>query len=197
MMGMNINGDDIANLLYLFLLLIFVGGWLFRARGQQRSKALRHAISWLQIFAVAVIAAFLWDDIRSDVPSQAYVTESGAIAVPRAYDGHYYLTAEIDGEKVRFLVDTGASDIVLSRGDAERLGIDTDGLLFSGRAGTANGQVRTAPVWLKTFQVGDILDRDVRANVNDGSMEISLLGMDYLRRFDRIEITGDQLVLER
>lgn len=194
---MGIPGDSIANLIYLLLLLLFVGGWLARGRFAGRSHAFRHAGSWIVIFAVAVLAAALWDDIRSDVPQQAFIAESGAIEVPRAPDGHYYLTAEVQGEPVRFLVDTGATDVVLTRRDAERIGIDTAELLFSGRAGTANGQVRTAPVWLETFQVGPMSDRDVRAHVNEGEMSTSLLGMAYLRRYDRIEIADNRLILER
>lgn len=190
-------GDSIAHLVYLILLLLFVGGWVARGRFRGRSQAFRHAGSWILIFAVAIVGAALWDDIRSDVQPQAFVTDAGAIAVPRARDGHYYLTAAIDGQRVRFLVDTGATDIVLSRSDAERVGIDTGGLVFSGRAGTANGEVRTAQVWLDTFEVGPLTDRDVRAQVNGGEMGVSLLGMDYLRRFARIEITGERLILER
>ena len=190
-------GDSIANLVYLLVLLLFVGGWVARGRFQDRGTAFRHAGSWILIFAVVIVAAALWDDIRSDVPQQAVVTDAGAIAIPRAGDGHYYLTAEVDGERVRFMVDTGATDIVLSRDDAARVGIDTRDLVFSGRAGTANGEVRTALVWFETFEVGPLLDRDVRAQVNSGEMGVSLLGMDYLRRFARIEISGDRLILER
>lgn len=190
-------GDSIANLVYLLLLLLFVGGWVARGRFAGRTQALRHAGSWVVIFAIAVLGAALWDDIRSDLPRKALVTEEGAVEIPRARDGHYYLTAAIDGEEVRFLVDTGATDIVLTRGDAERAGIDTRRLMFTGRAGTANGEVTTAPVWLDTFEVGPLVDRGVRAQVNSGEMDVSLLGMDYLRRFARIEITGDRLLLER
>jgi aspartyl protease family protein len=194
---MPMTGDSIANLVYLLLLLLFVGGWAARGRFEGRTKAFRHAGSWVVIFAVAVLGAALWDDIRSDVPRNAIVTESGAVEIPRAADGHYYLMATVDGERVRFLVDTGATDIVLTRGDAERVGIDTGGLVFTGRAGTANGTVQTAPVWLRSFEVGTLTDWDVRAQVNAGEMDTSLLGMDYLRRFARIEIAGDRLVLER
>ena len=64
--------------------------------------------------------------------------------------------------------------------------------MFSGRAGTANGMVRTAPVWLENIEVGPMIDRDVRAQVNAGDMDVSLLGMDYLRRYASIEIAGER-----
>ncbi|MBM9594375.1 retropepsin-like aspartic protease family protein [Roseitranquillus sediminis] len=190
------SGYDVGHVAYLVLLLILVGGWLATRRTNLR-QLLRHASSWAVIFTLAIVGASLWTDIRRDLPSQATVTQSGAIEVARAYDGHYYLTLGVNGTPVNFMVDTGATDIVLSRHDAERAGIDADRLMFTGRAGTANGTVATAPVRLDELTLGPLADHDVRAQVNAGEMDLSLLGMAYLQRFARIEITGDRLVLER
>ena len=76
-------------------------------------------------------------------------------------------------------------------------GIDTDGLAYVGRANTANGTVRTAPVRLDRLSIGPIEDHDLRAVVNEGSMSESLLGMDYLQRYSSVEIGGGKLVLSR
>ena len=62
---------------------------------------------------------------------------------------------------------------------------------------TANGPVRTAPVRLEDVALGPFHDRDVRAFVNEGEMSKSLLGMEYLNRFARLEINGGRLILER
>jgi aspartyl protease family protein len=78
-----------------------------------------------------------------------------------------------------------------------RAGIDFDKLVFSGRAYTANGMVDTAPVTLDTVQLGPVTETDVRAVVNGTDMQDSLLGMTYLRRFDRLEISNGRMVLER
>ena len=94
-----------------------------------------------------------------------------------------------------FVVDTGATEIVLSRADAKRAGIAMDDLLFFGRANTANGVVETAPVRLDRLSLGDQEARNIRAFVNGGEMEGSLLGMAYLNRFSRIEISGNELRL--
>ena len=119
------------------------------------------------------------------------------IEVPRAPDGHYYLIMEINEVPVRFVVDTGASDMVLAEQDAIRAGVDMDRLIFSGRALTANGMVETAPVRLDQVALEGVVDTGVRAVVNAGQMEESLLGMAYLDRFDRIAIADGQLVLTR
>ena len=125
------------------------------------------------------------------------VVAGDRIEVPRAPDGHYYLTVEIEGVPVRFVVDTGASQIVLSQSDAERIGLDTKSLAYLGRAYTANGEVRTAPVRLESLVVGPVRHENLRAVVNQGEMGQSLLGMEYLQRFSSIEITGGRLVLTR
>ena len=134
---------------------------------------------------------------RDVAPRQLVLDGGGRIEVPRAFDGHYYLSARVNGAVIDFVVDTGATDIVLTRDDAERAGIPLGSLAFTGQARTANGVVRTAPVRLNEVRMGDLADQDVRAVVNDGEMEQSLLGMSYLNRFSRIEISGDRLVLER
>ena len=79
---------------------------------------------------------------------------------------------------------------------ARDLGIDPEGLAYTGRAVTANGEVRTAFVRLPEMRLGDLVDRDVPAQVNAGKMDGALLGMDYLGRF-RIQIDNQRMVLER
>ena len=87
--------------------------------------------------------------------------------------------------------------MVLTLQDAERAGVELEDASFFGRANTANGQVRVAPVTLDAVTLGEVTDRGVRASVNEGDMDASLLGMSYLQRFDRIEISNGKLVLVR
>jgi aspartyl protease family protein len=112
-------------------------------------------------------------------------------------NGHYYLEAQVNGVPVTFTVDTGATDLVLSREDARRAGIDPDDLAYLGAADTANGTVRTARVTLEQVALEGIVDRDVRAVVTDGDLDASLLGLSYLHLFSRIEIADGALVLTR
>lgn len=189
---------DIAQLMFLSLLGGALVWGLVRNREFGLRKLLTGATSWAVIFAVVIIAAGLWEDIRRhNLPRQSVIASEGRIVVPRSRDGHYYLTLRINNTPVRFVVDTGASDIVLSHSDAERVGLDLADLAYVGRARTANGEVRTAPVRLDTIEAGSIADRNVPAWVNSGDMDDSLLGMSYLQRWDSIEIRGGELVLTR
>lgn len=190
--------DNTASLIYLVLLGCAVGGWFFMAGRDSIGKTLQMAAIWGFIF-VGVIAAYgLWNDVqRQTLNNQVLQLGEGQISVPRQPDGHYYLTLELNGANIRFVVDTGATDMVLTRTDAERAGLNPDELNFIGVANTANGQVRTAPVRIDTVRLGDITDTNVRASVNDGEMFGSLLGMGYLERWGHISISGGELRLTR
>ncbi|MGC1502875.1 MAG: TIGR02281 family clan AA aspartic protease [Sulfitobacter sp.] len=189
---------DTGNLIYLIVLLVMVGGWFFMQSREGLNKTLQYGAVWAMIFIGAAAAVGLWQDISRDARTPQFsVAGSDQIIVPRARDGHYYLTAKVNDAAVRFVVDTGATDMVLTQADANRAGLDPASLAYLGRANTANGEVRTALVRLDHVQLGDVTDKDVAAVVNEGQMAQSLLGMGYLQRWGRIEITGGELILTR
>lgn len=188
---------SVLNLIYLILLLLFIGGGTLMAFRGQMGAMLRQATSWALLFALVVIGYGVFNDQRSPLPRQASFAETGRVEIPRSRDGHYHVVLDVNGAPIEFIVDTGASDMVLSRQDAMRAGIDPGNLMFSGIAQTANGRVETAPVRLREVRLGAIEDENVRAVVNGGEMRRSLLGMSYLNSFDRIEINGGRLILER
>lgn len=177
---------------------VVIAWYLFvQNRGALRSL-LRHAAMWVFIFGTIVVGYGLWTDTQfAGLPRQSVFATEGRVEVPRSMDGHYHVTLRINGIAVPFVVDTGASDMVLSRADAQRVGIDPDALVFTGLANTANGQVQTAPVRLVEVKLGEIHDEYVPAIVNNGDMRRSLLGMSYLGRFERIEISDNRLILVR
>lgn len=193
---MSLSSDDMTRAVYLLILLVAVGGWVAVEYRTRIGFALRTALAWGMIFLGVAAGYGLWMDISQDFSPRQMVTERGEISVERSQDGHYYLTLDIDGTAIRFMADTGATNMVLSRADAERLGLDPGNLTYTGVAQTANGQVRTARVTLEQVQLGPFQDSKVRAYVNDGQMEMSLLGMDYLGRF-RISLDRGQMLISR
>ncbi|MFP7673232.1 TIGR02281 family clan AA aspartic protease [Marivita sp. S0852] len=189
---------DYGNLAYLVLLGSVLVFWFFVQNRQSLNKTLQHGAAWGLIFLGVIAAVGLWGDIRQTVlPQQMVLDETGRIEVPRSPDGHYYLTLDINSEPIRFVVDTGATGMVLTLDDAMRIGLSEEDLIFYSEAMTANGPVRTAPVRLDDVALGPFRDQSVRAFVNEGEMSKSLLGMDYLNRFNRLEISGGRLILER
>ncbi|MES2844448.1 MAG: TIGR02281 family clan AA aspartic protease [Pseudomonadota bacterium] len=190
------DNDTLGRMVYLVLLLAAVGGWVLVEYRTRLGQFLRVTMAWVLIF-VGVMAGFgLWSDLRSTLLPRQMVTETGEIEIPRAADGHYYVTLNVNGTPVQFMADTGATNMVLNAADADRLGIDRDSLVFAGEAMTANGTVRTARIKLPLVELGPFAEQDFPAWVNEGDMEGSLLGMEYLGLY-RVEIADDRMVLRR
>lgn len=187
---------EIGRLAFLGLLLVAIGGYTVLSYRGRLGEMLQHAALWGLILLGAVAVVGLWDDIRHTVAPVQRV-QNGVIEVPRAPDGHYYVTAGVNGTPIRMILDTGATDMVLSREDAEAAGIDLAGLTYFGQAATANGRVRIAPVRLDSIELGPVVDRNFRAYVSEGEMPGSLMGMAYLQNFSKIEIKDGALVLTR
>ncbi len=191
-------GDQLANLLYLSVLGLVIGGWVFASARHNWGQMAQYAAIWGFIFLGVIVAVVIWSDIRDTVLGRQVIFDNGArVEIPLANDGHYHITIDVNNVDVEFIIDTGATDIVLSQQDAMRVGLDIGGLSYTGRAFTANGQVETAPIFLEAMTLGDFTDRNVFAVVNRGLMQTSLLGMQYLQRFDHIEIRDGRLILTR
>ncbi len=187
------NGESYGQLIYLGLLLVSIGGWILVEYRSRLGEAARVAAAWALIIIGLMAGYGLWNDLRGDMMQ---TQTAGTVAIPRSDDGHYYPRLMVNGEAITFMADTGASGIVLSQDDAKTLGIDLEGLQYTGTAQTANGTVRTARVRLESVVFGPFQDEGVSAYVNDGEMDGSLLGMDYLGRFS-ISIAADEMVLTR
>jgi aspartyl protease family protein len=113
--------------------------------------------------------------------------------------GHFIAETTVNGEKVRMLVDTGASFVSLSAKDAETLGLRPGGRDLTYRVSTANGVVKAAPVHLREVQVGEVSLRNVQALVPEpgGGPPVSLLGMSFLSRLAGFEIVQHKLILRQ
>ncbi len=139
-----------ARIFYLVLLGAFLLVYLFSAYRHRLGQALQHAAIWVLIFVGAVIAIGFWEPLTGQLyVDRAVPVGKDTLAFRRAQDGHFYATAAVNGQPVRFMVDTGASDLVLTEADARAAGIDTDRLNYVLPTFTANGQTMSAPVRLE------------------------------------------------
>lgn len=189
---------DIPRFVYLVGLLLLVSGGFFAAYRHRLGQGLQHAAIWALIFLGVVIAYGFRDILGTQLTRAPVVTlDADTIALRRGADGHFHATVEVNGRSIPFLVDTGATDIVLSADDARRAGLDPERLVYSRRAATANGVVALAPVTLDSVALGPFQDRNVPASVNSGQQPGSLLGLRYLDRFARWRVEGDRMILER
>ncbi len=131
-------------------------------------------------------------------PEDQAVRETGGgyeLVVSNRRGGHFLVTAVVDGVTIEFLVDTGASTVILSPADARRLGFQQDYLDFTERFQTVNGVIEGAPVTLHEVRMGELELDDVDASVVRSQMSKSLLGMTFLNRLDSYEVVENRLIL--
>jgi len=102
--------------------------------------------------------------------------------------------AFVNGAPVRFLVDTGATLVVLTLKDAAAAGLGRNDLVFSMSTSTANGVARAAPVRLRELRINQLSVNDVSAAVVE-NLNISLLGQSFLTQLDGYEMRDGVLTL--
>lgn len=123
--------------------------------------------------------------------------ESSAVAIITADGrGQFFTSGEVNGNSMRFLVDTGASSVVLPRSFAVRAGVALGNAQSVG-VSTANGRVRAGKVMLNTVRVGGVTANMVEAIVmEDAQLPVALLGMSFLKR-TTMKNEGDRLTLSQ
>jgi aspartyl protease family protein len=128
----------------------------------------------------------------SPPPPPAYPTET---ILKRADNGHFYVDAEVNGQLVHFVVDTGAGITALTKADAQRVGIAFSPNEFTVIGRGASGDVRGQEVTINRLAIAQKEAWDIRAVVLDDGLDVSLLGQNYLSRIGKVEIAGDQMTL--
>lgn len=133
---------------------------------------------------------------RNDTRANMAV-RSGRTVLKANKQGHFVTRAYINNKPIRVLVDTGATIIALSYEDAKRLGLRPKKSDFTDPVSTANGRTYFAPAKLRTVRVGQAEERNVPASIAPkGMLNVTLLGMSYLKELKRFEIRDGKLILE-
>ena len=110
--------------------------------------------------------------------------------------GHFITRADINGQPIVIMVDTGATMVALKYEDAELLDLIPLPGDFTHTTRTANGTGRVAPVTLDTVRIGEVNIFDIRGSIAEpGKQHITLLGMSFIRKLGRFEMRGRELVL--
>jgi aspartyl protease family protein len=175
---------------------------------------LLEAMQWGALALGIVAVVYFFDDLRAvvrpdglpslaeamrDRPADSEEKKGGfdrEVRLRADANGHFVFKAAVNERLANFVADTGATYVVLTYDDAERLGLSPHTLDFSAPVQTANGIARVAPVTLDRIRVEDITVRNVPAAVAEkGVLGTNLLGMSFLRRLKSFQIQGNELVL--
>jgi aspartyl protease family protein len=193
--------DQALNAVYLVGVLALVVAALV-ARRVPVSQSLKMFASWVLIFLAGFVAFALKDDFISlgkHVIAQSkgegeVVAQGKELRVRKSYDGHFWVTAKVNGEKVRFLIDSGATMTSLSVEAAERAQVDASGG-FPVLVETANGVVKAQRGTVDRLEVGTIRRKDFPVHVSEAFGTMNVLGMNFLSSLRGWGVEGQWLVL--
>ncbi len=196
------SSGDTQSMVFYIVLLVFLLSSFIAGRRVNLKQSVKYFLAWIGIALFIVLLysfrfefEFLKNRLLGELSPSVARNVNGKVIINLSKDGHFYVNTKINGQFVRFLVDTGASDVVLNLKDARRVGIDINKLRFNKIYHTANGTVRGAGVVLKRLEFADMVFENVRASVNSSDLDISLLGMSFLQNFGRYEVYQDKLIL--
>jgi aspartyl protease family protein len=183
---------------YLLMALMLVLGALMTRR-EPIAKLLTMALAWVAIFAAGFVLFTFRDDfgwvvqrLRAEATGQP-VAQGQEIRIPMAIDGHFWIGGELNGVRVKFLVDSGATMTTIGRDTAERAGVQVsarpDQIVRTG-----NGLIRVSSGRAESLTIGPIERRDIAMHVADNA-DLNVLGMNFLSSLQRWGVEGRWLVL--
>lgn len=166
-------------------------------------RTVRNVLIWVAGAGVLIIGFSFQTELQelgvrlrsAVVPGYPVQTGARELTLSEGQDGHFHVYGAINGTRIAFLIDTGATDIVLNPSDARRLGFDLDGLSFDRPFGSANGIGYGARAQVAGLVVGPIVFSNVDVSINKAEMGESLLGMAFLRRLKSYSVSGGKLIL--
>jgi aspartyl protease family protein len=121
-----------------------------------------------------------------------------SFSISRDARGHFETEGRIDGQRIAFMIDTGASVVALNESSAARFGLRPARTDYRATVTTANGVVKAAPARLAMVDIGGLVVRDVEAMVLPAeALSDNLLGLSFLSKLKRFEYANGKMVLEK
>lgn len=173
------------NLMIFAALLVGAGTYMAQVADKMTTTAAARPTASTQSTAFEAIPDHNRDGIRS-------------ISIARDGRGHFQTEGRIDGQRIGFMVDTGASVVALNESSAARLGVRPSQNDYTTTVTTANGKLKAARTRLAMIDIGGLIVRDVDAMVlPDEALSENLLGLSFLSKLTRFEFANGRMVLEQ
>ena len=190
--------DWMLGSLYLLMAIMLVAGSLISRRGKF-AKMATMALAWLAIFGAGFVLFTFRDDlgyVAQRLKAEATgtpVVQGHEVRIPMSIDGHFWVEGRVNGEKVKFLIDSGATMTTVGRKTAARVGMEVSPQRNQ-IVRTGNGLIRVATGRAQTLEVGTIERADLPVHVADDE-DLNVLGMNFLSSLQRWGVEGRWLIL--
>ncbi len=199
---MNIMEDGPSLIWGVVCILVLISS--LAARRLPLAYVAKSALAWVAIFA-ALFAVFsfrfefksIWERVKADISGTSGQTVGAdVIELRRQDDGHYWLQAEVNGNPVRFMIDSGATITAMNAQTAADSGVDVDTNGYPMILDTANGRVAAKRGTMKKLEIGSYSIDDHKIVVSDSFGDTNVLGMNFLDSMKSWKVEGSMMVLQ-
>lgn len=204
---LGMSNDDFGNFIYLMPIAIMIGAGIVTTR-RHIGQNLTYLAIW-SLIALFFVGVYVYGDeakhagrriLAELMPGHSVVLTGingeSEVVIRRTEGGHFAVNAEVDGKRLPMLIDTGASQVTLTWEDAKKIGLKPETLRFSMPVTTANGTAEAAPVTIPELAIGPIVRKNIAAAVaQEGRLDTSLLGMNYLSSLSAVRIQPNEMRL--
>ncbi len=175
------------------LLLLFSGGIVNAFRKDARGF-FRIILGWIMVFATIIFGYDMYNNYKNN---QIAERTQGMVPdyVMQKNGAHFYTNVYVNGVSIPFMLDSGASLVVLTKESAERAGIDVDSLTEHVIVSTANGEKIEKTTYVKEMRLGDVVFKDIRVAISVEGLNENLLGNSFMKHFSQKVEVGNELRL--
>lgn len=188
---------------------IYLGIWLlliisaFAVRRVPLKASLKMALAWVGIFVVALVIvsgrhqyAAMWSSATAFLGDEEQSVTGSALSVPMADNGHFYVTATINGVATRMLVDSGASSTMISAETARAANVNIEESPFPVLLDTAGGPITARVSTIHKLEIGPIQVDDLTTYISPTMGDTNVVGMNFLSKLKSWRVEGRTLVLQ-
>ncbi|MFV0432193.1 MAG: TIGR02281 family clan AA aspartic protease [Alphaproteobacteria bacterium] len=189
-------GDYIATpeVIYPIALILMFAGGIWGAFRSNPGQFLRIVLGWMMVFMAIMFSYTIYHDYKN---SQLAKQTEGLTPdyVIQKQGSHFYTDALVNGVQVAFMIDSGASMVVLTKESAIKAGIDVDAINEHVMTSTANGAKLLKAAYVKEIRLGDIVVENLRVAVSEKGLKDNLLGTDFMKHVSKKVEVGKELRL--
>ena len=191
--------DWMLGSLYLLMAIMLVAGTLI-SRREKFARLATITLAWIAIFGAGFVLFTFRDDLgyvaqrlKAEATGEP-VVQGHEVRIPMAIDGHFWVEGSLNGRRIKFLVDSGATMTTIGRETAEAAGVEVSA--NRGQAvRTGNGMLRVATGRAENLAIGPIDRINVGLRIADHE-DLNVLGMNYLSTLERWGVEGRWLILQ-
>ena len=194
------SGDEVMRFVYGAILIALIGSSLISHRLPIK-QTFKYLLAWLGIFAFGILlfsfkseGLSLWSRVTTAFAPERPRISGQEVRVDVGDDGHFRIEAQVNGQPVNFLIDTGATNSTMSRRTATAAGVDISDAGFGVIVQTANGMTTMRRARAETISIGPIKREDQPLWISEDD-DLNVLGMSFMTSLSSWRVEGRTMVM--